>query len=457
MASKTRAMLVALGPICLMVNHPAGADQPNQTTPAPNPFWTRSALFGSWDGLKPTLRDEGITIGVNERAVTSNVLGGGARQGNEFAALLTPSARVDLGRYTGIPGLAAYVSAWVVQGHGPTAYNVHSLSGLAYVEAPDGARLADAYLTWHAPHDVIHVKVGKFGIDENFDQNPAAQTLLNSNFTYRNIMANNLPGGGPAYSYEGPGAMLAVQTTDLLRLRIGLFSGDPLGRPLEGPPPPARDAGGLAFPLDIGTLFIAEADDTYRMPGFGSGKLRVGGLYDTLSRPDLLFSVTGQSLAASSAGPGRPDRGEYVIYAGDTQTLLHGLDKRRLHGFARLTYAPPAQNAIALDAQVGLVLDAPLVDRPDDTAALAISYDRISPRKIDFIRSENAVTGSALPIPVGETDVELNYNAELAPWLTATPDLQCIVQPGGGIANPRKPSRRESNAFVAQLQLTITF
>ncbi|GBR75119.1 carbohydrate-selective porin OprB [Acidiphilium acidophilum DSM 700] len=456
MASKTCAMLVAF-PICLMINYPAGADQQNQTTPAPTTFWTRNALFGSWDGMKPTLSDNGITIGFNEQAVTSNVLGGGARQGDEFAALLTPSARVDLGRYTGIPGLAAYVSAWVVQGHGPTAFNVHSLSGLAYVEAPDGARLADAYLTWHAPHDAIHVKVGKFGIDENFDQNPAAATLLNSNFTYRDIMANNLPGGGPAYSYEGPGAMLGVQATKLLRLRIGLFSGDPLGRPLEGPQPPARDAGGLAFPLDTGALFIAEADDAYRMPGLGNGTLRVGGLYDTLSRPDLLFSITGQSLAASSPGPARPDRGEYVIYAGDTQTLWHGLDTRRLRGFARLAYAPPAQNAITLDVQAGLVLDAPLVDRPDDTAALAISYDRISTRKIDFVRSENAITGSALPIPASETDVELDYNAELAPWLIATPDMQYIVRPGGGIADPTTPSRREPNVFAAQLQLTLTF
>jgi porin len=62
--------------------------------------------------------------------------------------------------------------------------------------------------------------------------------LVNSNFTYRNIMANNLPGGGPAYSYEGPGVMIAFQATRQLRLRGGLFSGDPLGQPLEGPAPP---------------------------------------------------------------------------------------------------------------------------------------------------------------------------------------------------------------------------
>ena len=250
MVSKTRAMLMAFGAVCLLISYSAGADQPNQTAQTPTSFWTRDALFGSWDGLKPWLSNNGITVGVTEQAVTSNVLGGGARQGNEFAALLTPSARIDLGRYTGIPGLAAYVSAWVVQGRGPTAYNVHSLSGLAY--------------------------------------------------------------------------------------------------------------------------------------------------------------------------------------------------------------APPAQNVITLDAQAGLMLDAPFAGRPDDTAALAVSYDRISARKIAFTRAENTLASGPLPIPVGETDVELDYNTQFAPWLTATPELQYIVRPGGGIANPSNPPRREPNVIVAQLQMTIT-
>lgn len=458
MVMPTRFLRVAMaGAMLLPASGHAWADQPNQTTPAPASLWQRDALFGSWGGLKSWLAGNGVTLGATEQAVPSNVLGGGARQGNAFSGLLTLSTRADLARYTGISGLTAYVSAWVAQGHGPTAYTVHSLSGLAYVEAPDGARLADAYLSWRAPHDAIHVKLGKFGIDENFDQNPAAATLLDSNFTYRDIMANNLPGGGPAYSYEGPGAMLAVQATKPLRLRIGLFGGDPLGRPLEGPPPPARDAGGFAFPLDVGALAIAEADYAYRLPDFGKGKFLIGGLYDTLARPDLLVSASGRSLARSDPAPARQDRGEYVLYAGDTQTIWHGTGKRRLRGFVRIAYAPPAQNLISLDAQAGVVLDAPFAARPGDSAAFAVAYEKISARKVSFVRAQNRLAGTPAPIPSGETDIELDYNAALAPWLTATPDLQYIVHPGGGIADPNDPPRREPNAVLVQLQLTIAF
>jgi porin len=427
----------------------------------PASLWSRRHLFGDLGGIRPFLAARGVKLGAVEQPVPSDVLGGGAKQGKAFSGLLTLSARVHLGRYTGIHGLSAYVSAWVVQGHGPTAYYVHSLSGLSYEEATDGARLADAYLSWRARHNVIHIKIGKFGIDENFDQNPAAAVLVNSNFTYRNIMANNLPGGGPAYSYEGPGVMLAAQATRQLRLRGGLFSGDPLGQPLEGPAPPGRDSNGLIFPLNTGVLMIGEADYAYRLPDLGTGKVVVGGLYDTLSRPDLLYSVTGQSLAFNAigldAGTPRLDHGDYAIYAGDTQILWHGSDRRRLSVFSRIAYAPPSHNLISLDVQGGIVLNGTFPGRPHDSAAFAISYDRISARKISLVRAENAFSGADKPIPSAETDFELDYTARITPWLTATPDLQYILHPGGGIPDPQDHMKIEPNAVLAQTEFTIVF
>ena len=424
-------------------------------------LWTQPTLLGSLGGARPFLAKNGITLGAVEQAVPSVVLAGGAAQGPAYAGLLTLSARLDLARAAGLAGLSAYVSAYLVQGHGPTAFQVHSLSGIAFVEAPGGARLGDAYLSWRAPGDRVHLKLGKFGIDENFDQNPAAATLLDSNFTYRDIMANNLPGGGPAYSYSGPGAMAAIGVTPWLRLRGGVFSGDPLGQPLLGPPPPARDGDGLAFPLDTGALVIGEAQMRYRLPGLGPGTLRLGGIYDTLSRPDRAVSASGQSLAlaatGAAVGPARSDRGDWVLYGGATQVLWNGLRHRRLTGFLRLAGAPADRNLISFDAQAGAVLRAPFRSRRHDSVAFAVSYDRISPRLAGVIRAENSLTGSAQPVPTAEMVFELAYAAVLTPWLTLTPDLQYIAGPGGGIADPADPARREPNAVIAQVQATVTF
>ena len=423
-------------------------------------LWTQPSLLGSLGGARPFLDKNGITLGAVEQAVPSVVLAGGAAQGPAYAGLLTLSARLDLARAAGLAGLSAYVAAYLVQGHGPSAYQVHSLSGIAFVEAPDGARLGDAYLSWRARGNRVHLKLGKFGIDENFDQNPAGATLLNSNFTYRDIMANNLPGAGPAYSYSGPGAMAAVGVTPWLRLRAGVFSGDPLGQPLLGPPPPARDGGGLAFPLDTGALVIGEAEMRYRLPRLGRGTLRLGGLYDTLSRPDRAVSASGQSLAlaatGAAVGPARSDRGDWVVYGGATQVLWNGARHRRLSAFLRLAGAPADRNLISFDAQAGAVLRAPFPSRRQDHLAFAVSYDRISPRLAGVIRAENSLTGTAQPVPTAEMVFELAYAAVLTPWLTLTPDLQYIAAPGGGIADPADPARREPDALIAEVQASVT-
>ncbi len=56
-----------------------------------------------------------------------------------------------------------------------------------------------------------------------------------------------------------------------------------------------------------------------------------------------------------------------------------------------------------------------------------------------------------------ETDFELDYTARITPWLTATPDLQCILHPGGGIPDAQDRMKIEPNAVLAQAEFTIAF
>ncbi|MCU4161468.1 carbohydrate porin [Acidiphilium sp. AL] len=95
--------------------------------------------------------------------------------------------------------------------------------------------------------------------------------------------------------------------------------------------------------------------------------------------------------------------------------------------------------------------------RSHDSAAFAISYDRISARKISLIRAENALGGADRPIPSAEMDFELDYTARVTPWLTATPDLQYILHLGGGIPDPQDRIKVEPNAVLAQAEFIIMF
>ena len=64
-----------------------------------------------------------------------------------------------------------------------------------------------------------------------------------------------------------------------------------------------------------------------------------------------------------------------------------------------------------------------------------------SPEQADMIASLDS----------GEQLLELNYGAQVTPWLLLRPDLQYIIEPGAFYGAKR------SNALVAGLQVKATF
>ena len=57
-----------------------------------------------------------------------------------------------------------------------------------------------------------------------------------------------------------------------------------------------------------------------------------------------------------------------------------------------------------------------------------------------------------------ETVLELNYLAQVTPWLTVQPDIQYIVHPGGLVPNPSDPNGGTTGAaLVLGARTTIAF
>lgn len=52
---------------------------------------------------------------------------------------------------------------------------------------------------------------------------------------------------------------------------------------------------------------------------------------------------------------------------------------------------------------------------------------------------------------------ELTYQAQIFPWLVAQPDLQYVVNPGGGVPNPTDPTQNVGNELVAGIRVITTF
>jgi porin len=56
-----------------------------------------------------------------------------------------------------------------------------------------------------------------------------------------------------------------------------------------------------------------------------------------------------------------------------------------------------------------------------------------------------------------ETVVEATYQYQVNPWLQLQPDVQYVMNPGGGIANPNNPTQTIKNELILGVRANITF
>ena len=61
------------------------------------------------------------------------------------------------------------------------------------------------------------------------------------------------------------------------------------------------------------------------------------------------------------------------------------------------------------------------------------------------------------PVRSAETFFEASYQIQLTPWWQFQPDIQYIINPGAGIANPSQPTQTIRNELVVGLRTNITF
>ncbi len=89
---------------------------------------------------------------------------------------------------------------------------------------------------------------------------------------------------------------------------------------------------------------------------------------------------------------------------------------RACRASCRLSYAPPDVNQLQFMVAGGLSYQGLIPSRPDDSLSFIGAYGLFS---------------DDLPGQDGETLLELNYRAQIAPWIYVQPDMQVIIDPDG--------------------------
>jgi porin len=432
---------------------PGPTNAPLPTTPEPTGLWERSNLLGNLGGLRESLGDLGVSYGLQE---TSEVLGnptGGRRQGVIYEGLTEASLGFDLGKLVGLTGGTINISALQVHGRGLSVNDVDNLNAVSSIEAARSTRLYELWYDLPLLGGKIDVKVGQIGIDQEFMVSQYSGALMNATaFGFPLLPTADLPSGGPVYPLSAMGVRGRWFASEALTVLAGVFNGNPAGPGLGDPQ--VRDASGTLFRVSDGALVIAEAQ--YAINGGDHptglpGTYKLGAWYETNSTFNEQFGGAGQPLA--SIGHAKALREDYSVYVLADQLVFRrpGTTDQGLGVFARVMEAPGDRNLISFFADAGATFKGLIPGRSSDTAAVGVGIGRVSSAG----RHLNAAAG--VPIRSSETVVELTYQVQAAPWWLLQPDVQYVLNPGGGILNPDDPRHRVGDAAVLGLRTSVTF
>ena len=407
-------------------------------------------LLGNMGGVRPALGNYGISLGINDSENLLANVAGGVKQGATMQGVTTATMDVDLGKAFGLQGGSFHVSALQLHGQplsGPYLDNLQAANG---DEGDDTTRLWELWYDQEFFNNKFDVKIGQQSIDNEFMVNASSGLFINTMAGWPLIPSDDLYGGGPAYPLSSLGVRVQAPLSDSVNVLAGVFDDNPGGGAFDDDAQ-QLDGNGARFNLNTGALFIAELQYTTKVYGL-AGSYKIGGWYDTGSFPDQAFGNDGLSLAnPNSSGVPQMHHGNYSIYGGADQTVWQSAGAQSVNLFGRIMGAPDDQNLIDFFFNGGVKFAAPLPGRDNDAAGIDFGIGQVSSRAADLDRA-NGVT------PRGTEElIEFTYQAQVMPWLVVQPDLQYVINPGGGVQDPNDASQNLQNEFIAGARAIVTF
>ena len=395
-------------------------------------------LTGDWGGLRSYLERNGVTLTLTNTTDFLANVSGGIKTGAVGLGAVQPQLDLDLQKLAGWQGGLVHVHELVTYGPLFSANYLGNILAVSNIEAGPMARLYAFWYEQNGSNDLWSVRVGLMLADSQFLQSKTAANFINNGISWPDFLSANLPASGPAYPLPAPGVRVRLKPRDDMQFQAAVFSGDPSGGNGSNQPVPLPT--GTVFSFSGGAFFIAEASylpnqnkDARGLPG----AYRVGAWYHTSARfADQRFDDTGLSLAnPQSTGIAMEHAGDGGVYGVIDQMLYRvpGTDDQGLSGFVRAGGVPQDRNLINFYADGGLLYKGLVPHRPDDKIGIATAVARVGDNARGFDADVGFFSGNAFfPVRSSEAVIELMYQAQLKPWWMLQPDLQYVINPGGG-------------------------
>ncbi|HVE21662.1 MAG TPA: carbohydrate porin [Acidocella sp.] len=425
-----------------------------------------SGLLGDMGGLRTILGKEGVTLGITDSENLLANVSGGVKQGATMQGVTTATLDVDTEKAFRLQGGTFHASALQIHGQSLSPSYLDDLQTANGNEAENATRLWELWYDQAFDESRADVKIGQQSIDNEFLVSQYSGLFVNTMAGWPLLPSSDLFGGGPAYPLSSLGVRGQFKPADNENILAGVFDDNPGGGAFSDDAQ-ALDHSGTRFNLNTGALFIAEFQYAVNQPAVGDmvqagrapssglpGTYKIGFWYDTGAFPDQELGTDGLSLA-NPASNGNPimHHGNYSLYAVMDQTVWQSRadSSRNLNIFARIMGAPATQNLIDFSFNGGVTLAAPFPGRDNDQAGIDFGLGKVSGRAASLDCDEGVTVQGT------EALIELTYQAQVTPWLILQPDLQYVVNPGGGVLDPADPTHNLRNELVVGTRAVVTF
>jgi porin len=451
----------------------ADAPAPSAALGVDKPFgvlsgdWSNANLLGDIGGLRPALAEYGITLSLYEEAETFGNLTGGVRQGFEVNGVTTAQVQLDTKPLFGLAGGILSISGFHIWGGDLSASNLMNLQTVSGLETEASIRLWELWYQQNfGPR--FDVKIGEQSLDNEFMMSENAGYFLNSVMGWPMLPSANLLGGGPAYPLAGLGVRARAHPSDAVTIMAGVFNGSPI--PQNSPNTPLSNPNGVSFPLNTGVLAIAELQYTTAAPASSGkpaaagplpGTFKIGAWYDSENFDSQQVDTMGLPLASpESNGMPAQKQGNYALYAIADQMIWRSSDATRtISAFVRPMFTTlQDRNLISFSVNGGLTLHDPLPGRDNDVFGVGFGVAQVSSGAANDDRQLQVYNPYTYhPVRGAETFLEATYQIQDLPSWQVQPDVQYVINPGGGLANPYAPTQPIKNELVIGVRTTITF
>jgi len=388
-------------------------------------LWTRDTLTNNWFGVGEDLEEKGLSVGLGMTHVYQYNLHDGLEQGiGAYSGSYDIELEADLERLMGLRGGHLFMLAEGSRGAGDglDPRGVGSLFGVN--DDLGGDRGLDVTELWYEQHlcaDRLQVRVGKLDLTGGFECR-GCPVAFDGNLYANDETSQFLNGSlvnNPAIPFpdNGIGAMLYANPVDWWYVGFGAADAEA----------DARETGlNTTFDGDTHFFYIAE---TGVVPMLRSAKGRLPGTYR--------LGVWNARVPQDYLDGSRSERDDVGFYVSADQMLWRENqgDSQGLGAFTRLGWADDRVNEVKFFGSAGLQYRGLIAGRDADVLGLGFAQGRLSD-----------TTGFSSSF---ERVAEVYYNAEIAPWLHVSPDLQWISNPGGDTDG--------GDAFVAGLRLQMDF